>query len=337
MKFISILHEESYNAGNKAKKDISHILKHLNIEEIVYKTNKSTSLINGIKKVLDRRKFFSSLKRDTYILQYPLLLNHIDDILLKMAKKNDFIVIIHDIDGLRFEDDTILSKEKKLFNISKYIVAHNDAMKDYLISIGIDENKIIVLKIFDYLVEEAFEHKQMNVNDKMIVAYAGNLNKTKSEFIYQMNAEYSFVLNLYGINLEQKQLCNNINYLGAFPSDELPKHLEGHYGLIWDGQIDGSDENIGYKRYTKYNNPHKLSLYVATGMPVIVWKKSAIASFVRENNIGFCINCIDEINNLNLENYKEHLENTLKIRNKVLNGEYTKSVIQQIKIKEGEN
>ena len=54
---------------------------------------------------------------------------------------------------------------------------------------------------------------------------------------------------------------------------------EGNLGLIWDGASDSSDEDIGMKNYTRYNNPHKLSCYMAAGLPVIVWEKSAISKF----------------------------------------------------------
>ena len=84
------------------------------------------------------------------------------------------------------------------------------------------------------------------------------------------------------------------------------------------------------KNYTKYNNPHKLSCYMAAGLPVIVWEKAAISKFVKDNNIGYTIKKIDDINTLDFSDLKEKAENVKKIEEKVQNGEYTKNVIKKI-------
>ena len=69
---------------------------------------------------------------------------------------------------------------------------------------------------------------------------------------------------------------------------------------------------------------------MAAGLPVIVWEKSAISKFVKDNNIGYTIKKIDDINTLDFSDLKEKAENVKKIEEKVQNGEYTKSVIKKI-------
>lgn len=60
---------------------------------------------------------------------------------------------------------------------------------------------------------------------------------------------------------------------GSFKPEESPEHLQG----VWDGDsVDTCAGNTG--AYLRYNNPHKTSLYLACGMPVIVWKEAAIAA-----------------------------------------------------------
>ena len=44
--------------------------------------------------------------------------------------------------------------EIKLLKRSKFIISHNQDMTDYLISHGIDSNKIVNLELFDYLCNE---------------------------------------------------------------------------------------------------------------------------------------------------------------------------------------
>ena len=65
-------------------------------------------------------------------------------------------------------------------------------------------------------------------------------------------------------------------------------------------------------------------------MPVIVWKKAAIAKFVEENNIGYLINNIYEINDIDYTIYDEKVKNVNIIKKRVKEGYYTKKVIEKI-------
>ncbi|MEI3535629.1 MAG: hypothetical protein V8R16_02480, partial [Bacilli bacterium] len=76
-----------------------------------------------------------------------------------------------------------------------------------------------------------------------------------------------------------------------------------------------------FGKYLKYNNPHKLSLYLAAGLPVIVWSKSAIAKFVIDNNVGICVNNLNEINDkIKKSNYELIRNNAIKIGEKIRKG-----------------
>ena len=48
----------------------------------------------------------------------------------------------------------------------------------------------------------------------------------------------------------------------------------------------------------RFNNPHKLSLYVALGLPVIVWREAAIAEFVLKQGIGITVSDLLELNDI---------------------------------------
>ena len=85
-----------------------------------------------------------------------------------------------------------------------------------------------------------------------------------------------------------------MRYRGKFAPEELIANLDGQFGLVWDANTldtcGGTDGN-----YLRYNNPHKLSLYIAAGVPVIVWKESALAGFVEKNGLGICVNSLMEL------------------------------------------
>ena len=193
-------------------------------------------------------------------------------------------------------------------------------MKEILVKRGLTNKNIIILELFDYLCEDK-EHKKVSYNVPTIV-YAGNLKKEKSPFIYQIeDNKIEFKLNLYGVGLE-KDISTKITYKGSFLPDELPNKLEGNLGLVWDGNFNENDEESGFKQYTKYNNPHKLSCYIAAGMPVIVWEKAAIANLVKKYNIGYTIKNIYDINKINFTDYDEKKLNVENLRKNVIEGYY---------------
>ena len=191
---------------------------------------------------------------------------------------------------------------------------------------GIAPEKIYMIEIFDYLINDS-ELKNEHING---VAFVGNLSKDKSPFIHQLNSKkMNFKLYLYGVGVDE-HIGKNILYKGSYNPDDLPMYINQKYGLVWDGNYDESDENVSYKNYTKYNNPHKLSCYLSSGIPVIVWEKSAIADFVKKYNIGYTIKNIYDINNLNDKDYEIKRMNVLAIREKLINGYYTNRVFDEI-------
>ena len=204
-------------------------------------------------------------------------------------------------------------------------------MKQYLIEKGIEESKIFELELFDYICKGNVEKKIIGIDSIPTIVYAGNLSKQKSPFIHSIDYnKINFKFKLYGIGFNEKE-NEKLEYCGSFSPEELPNNLNGSIGLVWDGSLDESDENNGFKRYTRYNNPHKLSCYIAAGLPVIVWSKSAISEFVIKNNIGYTIDNIYDINNIDFSDYEIKKANVNKFMARVRVGYYTKKVINEIK------
>lgn len=109
--------------------------------------------------------------------------------------------------------------------------------------------------------------------------------------------------------------------------------MDEKYGLIWDG--DSIDKCTGVAgNYEKINNPHKLSLYLSMGIPVIAWRRAAISEFIESNTIGFVVSSLDEIdtvlNKLNEEDYIKFKNNAINIGHKIKNGEYTLQAVNKL-------
>lgn len=336
--FLSERSTTGTNAGNKARTDIESILRKKNY--IPIDGPESISKLkhgNKIHFFFKNRKFLKSLtkipKNKYLIIQYPFLISYKNKnewldcsfILKSLAKKNKLILLVHDIDQLRFDKSRNNISDLKL---ASYIISHNKSMTDYLVKEGIEKRKIVDLKIFDYLTME--ENIPNHSNDTALLCYAGNLKKSK--FIYNLPSTCS--INLYGNGYKGNQ--TDLNYKGAFPSDKISSLIRGKYGLIWDGnQTNTCSGNIG--NYLKYNNPHKLSMYLVANMPVIIWDQAAEATFVKENNLGITVSTLDEIpskvNKIHEKDYLKMNDAVKKMKKKLENGYYTLHALNEIESK----
>jgi hypothetical protein len=106
-----------------------------------------------------------------------------------------------------------------------------------------------------------------------------------------------------------------------------------HFGLIWEG--DSIESCTGpFGQYIRYNNPHKFSLYLSLGLPVIVWKEAAIAPFVLQNKLGFTISSFNELESIGErvtdEEYNGYVSNIRQFSDKVRTGYFLSKAINQL-------
>lgn len=271
---------------------------------------------------------------------HSILLNSVFDELKK--RKVKVIFVVHDLEVLRFalskrfsykQRIRIMLEEKTQLKKASAIIVHNRKMMDYAEqSLGIPREKMVSLKIFDYLLPEAdqqrLDSRDLRKNGPVIIA--GNLSKEKSGYIYNLPASQEF--NLYGINYTPNNDPVNIHYQGSFEADELPYALEGSFGLVWDGCSSSTCEGI-YGEYLRINNPHKTSLYLASGLPVIIWSQAALADFVERNRCGLSVDSLadihDKIRQITDAEYKEMLKNTKLIAEQLRSGQFTLDAIKK--------
>lgn len=322
--------KENYNAGPKAPRDVSNILStkyNCEVKSFFVNTSKKKSrILSFIKKNFFCLTFNSD---DIILVQMPFLRTKVFE---RFVERNKVVLLIHDLVGLRYDDIRKENAEISIYKKAFKIISHNENMTKYLIDRGVNADNIVNLELFDYLTND-FECKKKSCFDSTIV-YAGNLNLKKAPFIEYLD-KINMNFNLYGIGF-QKENSSKIKYLGAFSPEKLPSVMVGDLGLVWDGEPNQVDSTYGVKKYTKYNNPHKVSCYIAAGIPVIVWREAAIASFVKKNNIGYCIEELNDINKLNFLDYNEKLQNVKVISEKVRNGYYLEAAIEKI-LKDDEN
>lgn len=333
--YITELNTTGNRCGSKARNDINIILgRYYGNSYYVYRRNKFNSFFDKIKYIIKNSLDFIKLfycKNKSIILQYPYGTNKIlNNILLHLSTHNRIILVIHDIDSLRGFNNKIFSKEIDYFNTCQTVVLHNKSMTKYMRKKGL-KTHVVELELFDYLLQTKPHSKFSFMRH---ISFAGNLEK--SRFLQDKKLEkINVTFELFGPGYSNKNfLAKNIHYNGSYSEEEIPYHLKGGFGLVWDGEaINTCSGKLG--EYTKYNNPYKLSLYIAAGLPVIVWDQAAIADLVKKNNIGFVVGSLEEINDyfneLDENQYAEYLRNIKKLQKKVCEGEFFKDVLSKIK------
>lgn len=328
---------EKNDAGNKARLDINSIMEkkeYISIANI--SERKFNSLLEKIFfilniKTLQRLYDIFRIKNKNIIIQYPFYYNFITRYALEniFRKDNNTIVFVHDLDSLRNFSKTKIDKEKELFYNAKVLILHNEKMKEYL-GKKIMDQKIVSLDVFDYLLDQPLPNLKRRLSNN--IAFAGNL--LKSKFLNDLDIDdLKLEIDLYGPNFDKCDIKGKtLKYKGSFKPDVIPYKLEGGFGLIWDGTSLSSCEG-DFGRYLKYNNPHKLSLYIAAGLPVITWKEAAIADFIKKYNIGFVVDSLYDIhniiNNTTDEQYDIYCKNMKVLQKKVCSGYFTNRALKE--------
>ena len=192
-----------------------------------------------------------------------------------------FIILIHDFEPLRLSDRQDSKREYALLRYSDGLVVHTSEMAE-AIALPIP---IFILGLFDYLTDSQIPDRKPNHD----LIFAGTL--TKATWL----KTFPLPIKVFG-NLPRKwsaaDLPPTLNLQTILPQDTAPTELPDGIGLVWD-----SDEmdKTHYQSYQRLNSPHKLSLYLAAGLPVVIPAISPFSDFVISNKIGICISDLSEL------------------------------------------
>ena len=327
------------NAGSKARNDLEKIFKENGFVQIGPSLERrfSKRISYYLSAYFKTKKVLRALKKmkgEIIFFQYPVTKGKvINKYLPNICKNNKVVFFAHDIDYIRTKQNYLRKDDEiSYLNMASLLVLHNETMINRLVSDGVNKDKIINLGIFDYL-SDYQPDSNADFNGDYTIAYAGSL--TKAKFVEELNSwnEMDFELHLFG-DMSSLEIKNKkIVYEGSFSPEELLKHLNFAFGLVWDGlSIASADDDL--LNYTKYNNPHKASAYLAAGLPLIAWKESALAKFIEKEKVGFAIGSLLELNErikkLNKKDYQTMKVNALNLSKAITSGYYTNSAIKNV-------
>lgn len=268
------------------------------------------------------KRLLSISAGDIVVFQFPLYARiHILLLKLLRIKRVLIVCLITDIEGMRILDNKMLAKEKRMLRGFSLFISHNTRMTQWLRGV-VSAAAIVEIEFFDYLATPANQYRQRS----MRIAFAGNLEK--SPFIQHLEQVQETCSNtiflIYGPGYPKHlPFPTNAVYKGIFSANDLVQHLEGSFGLLWDGG-DISNCTGHYGEYLAINSPHKLSLYILAGIPLIVPEMSASALLVKQYGIGITIKHLGDIehaiNKISDAEYRQMVDNTRSLANDISNG-----------------
>ncbi len=198
------------------------------------------------------------------------------------------------------------------------------------------KKKIIDLHLFDYLSESAASAHETGMAPQVNILYAGNLAFEKATYLYSKEIAklQNAHLSVYGPYFDTARASGaSVTHKGSFNPDRPVLDRLYHFGLVWEGtSITTCDGPYG--SYLRYNNPHKASLYVSLGLPIVIWRGAALADFVVAQQIGITIDRLEDLQDLSTridsEQYLSMARNVDALRQKVAEGGFLVSAASQL-------
>lgn len=324
--YISKNYSDKFTASSKAKIDCEYIIKKKGYKNLGLPQNYLIGKLGKVWTYLSHKIGTSRIpKNSIFFCQYPTY--GIERAINKAkARDNQVIIIIHDINALRQKANDSIKPLMK----ADILIAHNERMKNWLINKGLRQ-PIYILQVFDYISHgRDILSPQFPQDGKFNICFAGNL--AKSAFLNSIDLP-AVTLKLFGIGADKINLHKGLSYMGCFTPEELRYNLKSHFGLVWDGTSCDTCDGINGE-YLRYIAPHKLSMYLSANIPVIVWSKSAMADFVKKENIGFVVDSLSKVqyvlNDISKQEYTQMVTNCNRIGEQIRTGYFLSSVVSEI-------
>lgn len=208
------------------------------------------------------------------------------------------VIFIHDVIPLMFRDNAYLMPTyMEMFNQADVIIAPSQQMVNRLCEAGLTVEKILIQEFWDH-------PHNLSLNQpvfKKEIFFAGSLTR----FPELQNWVYETPLRVFA-NEPKSNPEANLVIEGWKRNEELLMELsKGGFGLVWNTQYNDG-ENVDYY---EMNISHKLSTYLAAGIPVIVPNTLSNSHLIEERGLGFAVNSLEEANqlvqNMAPESYQE--------------------------------
>lgn len=322
----------SMHSPNTAKRHVDELMKRMGFTDLAVETGKG-KVATFFRKLFSMINLFFKLKKgDVLLIQYPFKKFYVTQCKIAHLKDAKTVTLIHDLGTFRRRKLTAEQEVKRLSHTDAIIV-HNQSMNNWLTEHGC-KGPLINLGIFDYLSTEEPVSTPHLLGEKPTFTFAGGISRRKTGFLYHVDEVLDGChFDLYGSGLipGTELEWKNTTYHGQIDSDEFIRTTTADWGLVWDGDtIDGCSGIWG--SYLRINNPHKASFCLRAGLPVIVWKESAMAPFITENGVGITIDSLRELPErlrcINQTEYDDYKQAAMAMKEKLNQGYFFKQAFE---------
>lgn len=309
----AFLNSNRANAISKPRRDTQATLERCGYHAWIvgnhwFKLGRPTTIVEKVQRKLHLLQiYFAKRSLNAYlqrhpacqvVVQYPFLVPEMLDF-LEIVKRHGGTVtaLLHDFYMIR-EHRTYDKVEQWLLDHADTLIVHSQPMEEALRGFGF-KGECRQLGFFDYQQPAATaETKPVVAEGSIDLLFAGNLSK--APFIAKLGTlpqQADLCFRLYGLPaLAEKpdtEVMPGCRYMGCF-DNENPSGIVGNWGLVWDGDsMESCTGDMG--EYLRYNAPFKFSLYLSIGIPVVVWRESAMAKYVEQLHLGICVDSLSDI------------------------------------------
>lgn len=266
---------------------------------------------------------------DLVVIQFPMWmhLNFQQEFFdtIKAIESVRMVALLHDVPTWMFtkgEEEYNREADFWLKQLKKFdlLIVANEKSAYKLQEDGVNV-PMIQMQLWDYFYSGPRKSKQF----KKQLYYVGGRD------IVDTTYKAATPLYIYNRNVENNVLeSGSVTWLGRQPSDTIVSQLNGGFGVVvTENLIEKSNMNFAY--YNQFNNPTKLSLYLAAGLPVIVPSKTYHAKLVKEHGIGLVIDDLNEIDkifsSMTAKEYQEMVDNVKPWQDAVSEGFFIKRAL----------
>ena len=191
------------------------------------------------------------------------------------------------------------------------------------------------LGLFDYRSANFNQHDRTFNPQKIKVAYAGALHIKKNPFLIQLTEVLkSWDLYIFGNKngLQGWKENPRVHHQGFMASDDFIHSVDADFGLVWDGDSLETCSGV-FGEYLKWNSPHKVSFYLRSALPVIIWQEAAVASIIEKEGAGFAIKDPQELNErlktLTPTEYHQMKETAKRLAKELNSGHFLRQALQE--------
>lgn len=243
---------------------------------------------------------------------------------IKNIESVKMVALIHDIPTWMFTEGNDYNRDNDFWlnQLKKFdlIMVANDKMAQKLYEDGVDV-AMIPMQIWDYCYrgpkqEKLFRKKLYYVSGRDIM----DIDYTASTPLYFYNKNVENAVLAYG----------SVTWAGRKPSDEIVAEIDGGFGIVVSDNIK-EKSNMNFAFYNQFNNPTKLSLYLAAGIPLIVASKTPHSKLVAEHGIGLVVDDLNDIDQIlakiTAAEYQQMLERVKPWQEAVCKGYFVKRAL----------